>query len=818
MADLFNDPFETGDVSLWSASQIGGGDLSVATAAKLHGSYGLSVLINDTGALWVRKDFASPNTRFRCRVYIDPNGLTMANGDEFVILDTYKAAGASLTFRLSLVRSGGIYYVFVVDRTDDAWNKLSANQGLTDEPHYIEVDWQASSAPLANNGTFSIWVDGIDVQTVTGIDSDTGEVSQVYLGVTSGLDAGTSGTFYLDDFRCNSDGGLIGGLFPTPTIALPGLGFNVASTADTTVFDSHVAVLLNLGIKEIRVNLPDWANASAVAQAKAACTRAIAVGADVIWGVSSNPTILTAANWADFSTEVQSAATWAQANGVFEFQIGNEETLHNDGTTLTDATLITNLKALATTVQAIFTRGNVSYTTEAARISDWVTAGKGDLDLLAANIYIGGAGVYSGVAWETNITSLINAFGASGTYLTEFNISYTSLADYSTDERVQATALSKMIEYIRASGITRAYYYAYSDATADGFGALKTTGIYRHLWQLMNFASERRRLTSVLGGISRTQATDRNVITVDVAQTITPSLGSELLTDPGLEAAYTVGKCDSLVATGTPTWTQSADVHGGSKAQQFVATAGDDRARYGIVAGTAGVWYTFTIWVKRTVGSAGTTKIAFYTPTLGVFYGPVISSTIYTQLTMCFRLPASEDMHAQAVWETVGAADTVIVDDGSLKANTLSSLVGASQTTPKEGTFQRPISVGLGYVAGFWMNWDGTTAGAEDYIEAIADRNLGTARLSKCVAGTITSNLVNGAITYVADAILKVVRVGRVYTLYYNGTKVGNSQIISDIGIINNTGFAAFQTDPDASGNIQYVPYVRTTAGARTAV
>jgi hypothetical protein len=81
--------------------------------------------------------------------------------------------------------------------------------------------------------------------------------------------------------------------------------------------------------------------------------------------------------------------------------------------------------------------------------------------------------------WKTKIDNLINAFGADGTYITEFNLSWSSLDAYSEDEAVQAAALTEMIEYIKASGMTRAFYYTWKN---DKFGVIKNDGTYRLLW------------------------------------------------------------------------------------------------------------------------------------------------------------------------------------------------------------------------------------------------------------------------------------------------------------------------------------------------
>jgi hypothetical protein len=149
--------------------------------------------------------------------------------------------------------------------------------------------------------------------------------------------------------------------------------------------------------------------------------------------------------------------------------LGNEEEYHVDGTTVTVEQLVINLKSIATEAQTIFTRGKISYSCAHNYISSWISEGKGDIDILASNIYKGGEGIYNNT-WKTEITNLFNVFGTDSTYLTEFAPSYTSLADYSSDETVQAEAVTEMLEYIKASGITRALFFTLKD---DKFGIIK---------------------------------------------------------------------------------------------------------------------------------------------------------------------------------------------------------------------------------------------------------------------------------------------------------------------------------------------------------
>jgi hypothetical protein len=72
---------------------------------------------------------------------------------------------------------------------------------LSDTPHFIELDWRASTSVGANNGGLTLWIDGVQQADQTGVDNDTLRVDRVRLGALSGMDAGTIGNYYFDAFE-----------------------------------------------------------------------------------------------------------------------------------------------------------------------------------------------------------------------------------------------------------------------------------------------------------------------------------------------------------------------------------------------------------------------------------------------------------------------------------------------------------------------------------------------------------------------------------------------------------------------------------------
>ena len=71
---------------------------------------------------------------------------------------------------------------------------------ISNDWHIVEIEWQASTGPGANNGFMNMWIDNVLVSSASNVDNDTRGVDSAYLGGTDSLDAGTSGTMLFDAF------------------------------------------------------------------------------------------------------------------------------------------------------------------------------------------------------------------------------------------------------------------------------------------------------------------------------------------------------------------------------------------------------------------------------------------------------------------------------------------------------------------------------------------------------------------------------------------------------------------------------------------
>ena len=220
-ADLiFADGFENGNLLAWSARAIGGGDLSVSPAAALVGVQGMNALLNDNIAMFVTDDRPNAEARYRARFYFDPNGIVMANGDTHYLFYGYQGT-TQVVLRVEFRRYNNTYQLRAALINDATTWRSTSVVTLNDIPYMVELDWQAATAPGANNGALTFWINEVQVATLTGVDNDTRRIDRARLGAVAGLDTGTRGAYFLDAFesrRVSYIGALGNRLVTTPEI------------------------------------------------------------------------------------------------------------------------------------------------------------------------------------------------------------------------------------------------------------------------------------------------------------------------------------------------------------------------------------------------------------------------------------------------------------------------------------------------------------------------------------------------------------------------------------------------------------------------
>ena len=198
---IFADGFESGDLSAWSQSVTGYGDLSVTTTAAYTGTYGMQALINDNGSIYVTDWRPSEEKHYRARFYFDPNSITMGSSNSHDVFVGYNRSNTDI-FRIDFAYySPGNYGVRAIARLDSPMYRTTLYSVIDDSPHAIELEWVAATSAGANDGVIKLWIDGVEKTSLQDLDNDTHQIDYVRFGAVSGIDTGTRGTYYFDAFE-----------------------------------------------------------------------------------------------------------------------------------------------------------------------------------------------------------------------------------------------------------------------------------------------------------------------------------------------------------------------------------------------------------------------------------------------------------------------------------------------------------------------------------------------------------------------------------------------------------------------------------------
>lgn len=196
---IFADDFDSGTLAAWSGSVTGGGDLSVFPASG-QGHKRLQAVINDNNTIYVRDDSPADEPRYRVRFYFNPNNIEMAPNDMHQIFSGRTAAG-TVVLQLELrYTENRVYQVRALVLGDSSAFTSSGWFPINNGSRALELDWRAASTPGGNNGGFTFWIDGAQKADVTGIRNDAQRIDSIRLGAGSGIDNGTRGVYYFDDF------------------------------------------------------------------------------------------------------------------------------------------------------------------------------------------------------------------------------------------------------------------------------------------------------------------------------------------------------------------------------------------------------------------------------------------------------------------------------------------------------------------------------------------------------------------------------------------------------------------------------------------
>jgi len=239
---------------------------------------------------------------------------------------------------------------------------------------------------------------------------------------------------------------------------------------NTTIINNDLDKMFTYGVRKLRIAMSDYTSTTGVNTSKTLALAAVARGFYTVWGISIHGFAgATDGNWSDYVAAVLVAADWAWANGIHEFQLGNEiEYSETSAGTLTNS--VQKIKDLAALVHDHFPADGVtrfvSYACAQSSMDytgapgGWIATGKGPyIHKLGYNAYGDPADLATNRAqWETRITDFYNAFGDE-MYMSEWNIG--GGPQFPTSETDQAIEIGSRLDFLIALGIKTAYFFCY---------------------------------------------------------------------------------------------------------------------------------------------------------------------------------------------------------------------------------------------------------------------------------------------------------------------------------------------------------------------
>ena len=306
-----------------------------------------------------------------------------------------------------------------------------------------------------------------------------------------------------------------------------------------------------------------------------------------------------------------------------------------------------------------------------------------------------------------------------------------------------------------------------------------------------------------------------------VASNPAANLGPELLADPGAEGSFTGGLNDTWHFEGAVQPVLSTAAHTGNYAQQVqlsIYNAAPSNASADLWTSASvviGQWYRASLWAKRLAGTAGDVFPWIYAQGGLSYLSQAVTSSDYAQY-VCTALATANYLHLGVNnYPSVNPSDTVVIDDASVRAIPLASMVSLQDEGNRYGKAVANLTMQIGTQTGIVFCAD-SAANPQNLLLAYHD---GTQIHFYQVNGGSYTSLPTGAefqyynastnpaVAYVPGAALEVQRApgSDLFSIYYNGRYVWQ-ETVTDPVIVNNTVHGLFSTFEGNRVNFSFTP------------
>jgi large repetitive protein len=198
---IFKDDFGACDASAWDHI-YNPSRLSFTSAAAWNAPCGMAVNVSGGSPAFVVDDSPVNETHYWMRFFFDPNSVKLGSSAD---LDIFAASDSSIHY------DNGLYVEFQNDRGTYKIRVRTLNDRgswissvwipVSDNGHFIEIDWKAASSRTSSNGSLTLAIDSKQVAALKQIDNDTRHIGPVSLGAINWMASSTTGSIYFDTFE-----------------------------------------------------------------------------------------------------------------------------------------------------------------------------------------------------------------------------------------------------------------------------------------------------------------------------------------------------------------------------------------------------------------------------------------------------------------------------------------------------------------------------------------------------------------------------------------------------------------------------------------
>jgi len=196
---IFKDDFNSCNANAWTGGTVNGNLLAFNIASGRNSTCGMATTIASYTPAYTIDPSPNGESSFRARFYFNPNTLKIAKNDLLTLFAAYNTSGYT-TITVQIRYSGNAFQLRAGVMGDRSRWSYTGWTTISRAWHPIELSWNASTAPGANNGSLTLWLEGARIASLTAIDNDQQNVDKVSLGVMAGMDNTTQGIYFFDDY------------------------------------------------------------------------------------------------------------------------------------------------------------------------------------------------------------------------------------------------------------------------------------------------------------------------------------------------------------------------------------------------------------------------------------------------------------------------------------------------------------------------------------------------------------------------------------------------------------------------------------------